>query len=195
MGPQLRSRVMLLLLLVYFLPLTLVSLGVWQTFAVLEPLFWGGLVVGLGVALVAFTTTWTTRYLTRELEAAEESHQTDSNPIHIDVADAAEDVIQLVRKRAQIRDVMLRQVREGHLPTVLVDPTEFQQVLINLLNSALYATQRGGEITICTRQEEGGVLLELRDTGTGSEPEVLRRSIFQVWIPAVNRPMTAFGHY
>ncbi|MBT3221558.1 MAG: hypothetical protein HN348_20955 [Proteobacteria bacterium] len=227
-----------------------------------QAMVWGGLVVGLGVALLAFAATWATRFLTREIEAAEArrdelsrdlmrsaklaslgelasglaheinnplaiigaeqtniadlaillkgsesdrnellssvetskrqvqrcgaitarmlqfGRQTDSNPVHLDVADSAEDIIQLVQKQAQIRNVMLRQVREGPLPTVLVDPTEFQQVLINLLNNALYATKKGGEITICTRPQDGGVLLEVRDTGTGIEPEVLGR-IFQ----------------
>ncbi len=65
---------------------------------------------------------------------------------------------------------------EAGLPQILVDPDQFRQVLVNLLNNAVEATPAGGWIRIAagrwTTQDGAGVLFRVRDSGGGIPPEV-----------------------
>lgn len=95
---------------------------------------------------------------------------------------------------AVIRDlsVMLRRLVGDHvrlveeldarLPVVLVDPSQFEQVVVNLVVNARDAMPLGGTITIRTRaEEEHGVrsaVLEVRDTGQGMD-EATKARIFE----------------
>ena len=104
--------------------------------------------------------------------------QADSCPVSVEVAAAVDEVVTLLQKQAQIRNVLLQHIQENPLPEAVIDPTELQQVLVNLINNALYATKQGGRITVTTRVEGDELHIEVCDTGTGIEPEVLDR-IFQ----------------
>ncbi len=60
--------------------------------------------------------------------------------------------------------------KEGDIPPVLCDRTRIIQVLVNLISNATRHT-RGGEITVSLREEAGGALITVSDTGEGIEPE------------------------
>jgi signal transduction histidine kinase len=54
------------------------------------------------------------------------------------------------------------------LPRVRIDIHQIQQVLINVILNAIQAMEKGGTLTIRTfLSNEGGVGIEVRDTGTG----------------------------
>jgi signal transduction histidine kinase len=58
--------------------------------------------------------------------------------------------------------------RAQGLPKVRIDVHHIQQVLINLMLNAMQAMEKGGTLTIRTfRENEGGVGVEVRDTGVG----------------------------
>ncbi|MHB1421947.1 MAG: sensor histidine kinase [Gemmataceae bacterium] len=63
------------------------------------------------------------------------------------------------------------------LPPVLCHPGKINQVFLNVLLNAVQASQPGGAIEVRTRPDpsnlEGGVAIEVRDTGSGIEPEHL----------------------
>uniref|UniRef100_A0A7V4LDA2 histidine kinase n=1 Tax=Desulfobacca acetoxidans TaxID=60893 RepID=A0A7V4LDA2_9BACT len=65
------------------------------------------------------------------------------------------------------------------LPRVNGDPTELQQVFINLVNNAMDAMKGGGELNVSTRLSQDGkrVLIEVADTGNGI-PEDIQARIF-----------------
>ena len=72
-------------------------------------------------------------------------------------------------------------VREfGHdVPTIEGYPGELNQVWTNLINNALDAITDNGDIgtlRISTRAENGGVLVEIADTGPGMPPDVQARA-------------------
>ena len=71
------------------------------------------------------------------------------------------------------------------LPSVLGDPVEFEQVLINLLNNAVEAMADGGELHLASHAEAGQVVISLRDTGEGIEAEDLG-SIFDPFFTTKN---------
>ena len=60
------------------------------------------------------------------------------------------------------------------LPALEVDAQRIQQVLANLLSNALRYTPPGGSIRLsCDRAAEGGVEVQVRDSGAGIPPEDL----------------------
>jgi two-component system NtrC family sensor kinase len=65
------------------------------------------------------------------------------------------------------------------LPRVNGDPTELQQVFINLVNNAMDAMKGGGELRVSTRlsQDRKRVNIEVADTGNGI-PEDIQAKIF-----------------
>ena len=69
---------------------------------------------------------------------------------------------------------------DDHLPEIVADPQQLQQVFLNLLLNSVDAISEGGKITITTRHDEKrkAVAVELRDTGKGIPAELMEK-IFQ----------------
>jgi PAS domain S-box-containing protein len=63
------------------------------------------------------------------------------------------------------------------------DAARLEQVLVNLLNNAAKYTDDGGRIDLTVQSEESDVLLRVRDTGIGIEPELLPR-VFDLFTQA-----------
>ncbi len=59
--------------------------------------------------------------------------------------------------------------------TVMADRSRLRQVVANLLDNALKYPSRGGRVDLGARAEDGGVRIELRDTGVGIPPDELPR--------------------
>jgi signal transduction histidine kinase len=75
----------------------------------------------------------------------------------------------------------IKTVREfGELPPTLADPTQLQQVFLNLFLNALHAMPRGGELGVRTFLEEGGktIRIEVSDTGNGIREDLIAK-VFQ----------------
>jgi two-component system CheB/CheR fusion protein len=71
------------------------------------------------------------------------------------------------------------------------DPTRLAQVVSNLLHNAANFTPRGGRITLTLSEEDGSVVIRVRDNGAGMDPEVLR-TVFDLFVqgppPVEGRP-------
>ncbi|MFZ2223357.1 MAG: ATP-binding protein [Candidatus Deferrimicrobium sp.] len=68
----------------------------------------------------------------------------------------------------------------GDLPPTQADPTQLQQVFLNLFLNALHAMPRGGELGVRTRLEEDGksIRIEVSDTGNGIREDLINK-VFQ----------------
>jgi signal transduction histidine kinase len=90
----------------------------------------------------------------------------------VQLAEVAEDVIELLRPRAEERGIALRvEVPSGlQLKT---DRLMLGQVLQNLLDNALKYTD-SGHVTLRAGEEEGGVRITVEDTGRGIPSEFLQ---------------------
>jgi two-component system NtrC family sensor kinase len=81
----------------------------------------------------------------------------------------------LMKKRAELRNTRLRLKTVGELPPVRVVQAELEQVLVNLINNALYAIEQDGEVQIAASYEEKEVTIQVADNGHGIPAEDLER--------------------
>ena len=61
------------------------------------------------------------------------------------------------------------------LPRMQGDPSQLQQVFVNLLVNALQAMPEGGRLDLAARSEGDQLRVEVRDTGGGIDPGDLER--------------------
>jgi PAS domain S-box-containing protein len=90
----------------------------------------------------------------------------------------ADKAVSALRPEAQKRGVDLGADIAEALPPVDGDARRLQQVLGNLLSNALKFTPAGGSVRVRCAREGGYVVLEVRDSGIGIEPEFLP-SVFE----------------
>ena len=97
----------------------------------------------------------------------------------VDLLDAAEDAVRLVRDKADEAGLRLTCTVSPTLPEVRADYRAVKQILLNLLSNAVKFTPRGGQVTVHaeTVHEPSGdrVRVEVRDTGIGISKEDLSR--------------------
>ena len=104
------------------------------------------------------------------------ARETPAVPQRLDVRDAANDLVPLLRHLLG-RGVRL-DLDSGQEPLpVRIDPTAFDQVLLNLAANARDAMPEGGVLTLRCRAKQHGAAafasIEVQDTGSGIAPEVL----------------------
>ena len=61
------------------------------------------------------------------------------------------------------------------------DPGRLEQVLTNLLNNAAKYTEPGGRIGVTAEVQGGDVVLRVRDSGIGIDPEMLAHVFDPFW--------------
>ena len=87
-----------------------------------------------------------------------------------------------------------REYRASRL--ILMNRTELQQVLVNLMVNAIYAMPNGGRLTVRTFDrddgERPGVVIEVADTGAGMAPDVMRK-VFDSFFTTKGREGTGLG--
>ncbi|MHC4529086.1 MAG: sensor histidine kinase [Planctomycetota bacterium] len=98
-----------------------------------------------------------------------------------DVDELIDSTLSLVNFDKRAKSVRIENVASGGLPTVWLNPQNFEQVLINVFINALdamnAAQDRPTHILKITRESRnGGIEIRIRDTGIGMSPEVCRRA-------------------
>jgi len=96
-----------------------------------------------------------------------------------DVNGTLEKVIFLIRQQCRGTQVEIRPELGAGLPQVVADPSQLEQVFLNLCLNAVQAMGgQGGTLTLRSREGDGHVLVEVEDTGPGI-PADLRGSVFK----------------
>jgi signal transduction histidine kinase len=72
------------------------------------------------------------------------------------------------------------------LPPVQGDPVQLRQVLVNLVENAVFAASPVGQVAVRGRWQDGQVLLEVEDTGPGVDPAT-RLRLFEPLITTKTR--------
>jgi two-component system NtrC family sensor kinase len=108
------------------------------------------------------------------------ARQDASSFVRVHAGDLIEKAWNVVARQAAFRNIAFeRRVEEG-LPAIEVDPTQIQQVLVNLIVNAEQAMPQGGTIVLAARRSEEGdqVEFQVKDQGHGISPEI-RSHIFE----------------
>jgi two-component system NtrC family sensor kinase len=95
-----------------------------------------------------------------------------------DIAPVVQETVRAMQTQARVRNIDLQLDLEPDLPPVLLDSTELEQVLANLINNSMYSINGHGSITVAARKEDQAIELSVQDDGCGIAPEDQER-IFQ----------------
>ncbi len=93
----------------------------------------------------------------------------------VSVNDVIERTLQLLAPELENRGLHVKLRLARQLPVTSIDPTQIQQVLVNLIKNAMQAMTRGGTLTLQTNEGADGILLTVADTGGGIPQEQLNR--------------------
>jgi signal transduction histidine kinase len=106
------------------------------------------------------------------------SRQSHLELSQVDVGELLETALTLVQYRMTSGAVVLRREVDVDLPPILGDAGRLTEVFVNLLNNALDAMDGGGALVVRAvpnREPQGGVRVEVADTGCGIAPQDLPR--------------------
>jgi two-component system NtrC family sensor kinase len=95
------------------------------------------------------------------------ARKTDMQIQNVQINEIVEEVVSISNK-ASYTGISINTYLDQTIPIIYGSQTEIQQVLMNLINNALYALKKdGGKIDITTRLEEQNVLVIVEDNGPG----------------------------
>lgn len=89
------------------------------------------------------------------------------------VNDLVNSTIQLLDQQAEASKIEVKREMNPDLPAVEIDTDQITQVLLNLAINATEAMPHGGTIIFRTRSEDGGVAIEVEDSGGGIPADVV----------------------
>lgn len=94
-----------------------------------------------------------------------------SKVVDTDLNETLKTVIYIARSAIPSRIKIVEQF--AMLPRIACNPSQLNQVFLNLITNAAQAISEAGEISISTRQSGGQLVVEIADTGSGIPEEVL----------------------
>lgn len=96
------------------------------------------------------------------------ARKTDSRVQEVQINDLLGEVVSFAAQRAKYSNIAIHTHFQKNLPVLHASETELQQVLLNIMNNALDATEKsGGEISISSQLKDGKVVITLADNGPG----------------------------
>jgi PAS domain S-box-containing protein len=95
-----------------------------------------------------------------------------------DIGKVLHDTLFLIQKQCENAGVDLVEKISKNLPLIPIDQDKLKQAFLNLLNNAIDAMPKGGELRVVVEPYPQGVRLTIHDTGTGIDAEHLN-NIFE----------------
>jgi PAS domain S-box-containing protein len=86
-----------------------------------------------------------------------------------------EKTLELLQPELDNRGLTVKTRLARQLTATPIDPTQMQQVLVNLVKNAIHAMTRGGTLTLQTGEGADGVWMSVADTGGGIPQEQINR--------------------
>jgi signal transduction histidine kinase len=93
----------------------------------------------------------------------------------VELMEAMEYCVSLVKRRAQARGVILTLKAPASKLAFSADPRGFRQILINLLSNAIKFTRKGGRVDIAAQVDHGALKIVVSDSGIGMSESLLGR--------------------
>ena len=95
------------------------------------------------------------------------ARKTDSRIQNVQINEMIEEVVAISNKASYTR-ISINSHPDNRIPSIDGSPTEIQQVLLNLINNALYVLEKdGGKIDVTSRLEGNYALIIVEDDGPG----------------------------
>ncbi|HEY1632869.1 MAG TPA: ATP-binding protein [Rhizomicrobium sp.] len=121
-----------------------------------------------------------------------EAGKLEMNFERVDLAEAIEDCIRLLRERARKNNIQLAFAPSAACLSVLADRRAVKQIMLNLLSNAVKFTPAGGHVDIEASFTGDRVSITVRDDGIGIPNEHLHR-LGKPFEQVCNDPMLAKG--
>ena len=106
--------------------------------------------------------------------------QSGKTELHLELTDVRqiiEEALNLVATQAEGGGLALLPRVDEDLPPIHVDPIRLRQILLNLLSNAIKFTPNGGRIAAEAREWEGGVRIDVSDSGIGMAEEDIPKAL------------------
>lgn len=88
----------------------------------------------------------------------------------------ADQTVAFLESEAASRSIRIHKEYDPTVPTILSDPAQLQQVVLNILDNAIDAVEKDGEVTLRTqRTSDGQCAISISDSGPGIAPDKLQR--------------------
>ncbi len=107
------------------------------------------------------------------------ARQIPQRNVEVDLNKVVEEGMYFLTSRCSKAGVEVVQELSPDLPRIEADPSQLNQVLVNLVVNAIQAMPHGGTLTVRTTAADRGVTLVVEDTGCGMSAELQR----QIFIP------------
>jgi signal transduction histidine kinase len=103
------------------------------------------------------------------------SRKRGGEPELVDVSEAVDQVLRLVRKELAARNIELERRVSGR-PCVRAEPGAVERTVLNLLNNSIAAVERDGRVWVGVSAANRSVEISVADDGPGLDQEVLDRA-------------------
>jgi signal transduction histidine kinase len=103
------------------------------------------------------------------------ARQMPPQKVQLNLNKLIEDGLYFLQSRCAKEGIELIRSFTPDLPEIIADPSQIQQVLVNLVVNAIQAMPKRGRLTIRTLTGDGYVSLIMEDTGIGMSEEVMKQ--------------------
>lgn len=112
--------------------------------------------------------------ITRKLSSfAKPAERRSENNIRVE--DEVGEVISLVEHDLKLSNIAILREMADDLPCVLADPKQLQEIFFNIIRNGAQAIKEGGSITIRAKSDKKKIYIDIEDTGTGIDEELLKQ--------------------
>lgn len=98
------------------------------------------------------------------------SRKTGHTPVEMNIKKSVDSVYSFLEYKLRKGKITFRNEVADDLQFVF-DMHDFQQILLNLFINAIHAMKDGGILAVGGHKDNGGIIIEVADTGCGIEPE------------------------
>lgn len=102
------------------------------------------------------------------------ARRTDPSIAEVSLNELVDEILAISEQRARLANIRIER-RFLPVPTIVASAAEMQQVLLNLINNAVDAMDKGGVLKVATWLEDRQVVLQVSDTGHGIPQANLQR--------------------
>jgi two-component system NtrC family sensor kinase len=105
----------------------------------------------------------------------------------VDVNAVIEQTLSFLENEAKYRNISITSQMQQNLPRILSDTSQLQQVFLNILNNAIDAIGKGGDISITTQADlrKKEIRVSIHDSGPGI-PKEIEKKIFDPFFTTKN---------